>query len=54
MKTNEEANKIEKLLHDYDSLSDLVDITISIFQYYVDKVKKKTAKLKTYKLLVES
>ena len=31
VKTNEEANKIEKLLHDYDSLSDLVDITIEIF-----------------------
>jgi len=42
------------MLHNYDSLSDLVDITIEVFQYYVKKIDKKMKKLKTYKFILTS
>ena len=42
------------MLHDYDSLSDLVDITIDIFIYFVKKIETKIKKLKTYKFIVSA
>ena len=39
------------MLHDYDSLSDLVDITIEVFKYLICKIDTKMKKLKTYKFL---
>ena len=42
------------MLHDYDSLSDLVDITIEIFTYFVKKIETKIKKLKTYKFIVSA
>jgi len=42
------------MLHDYDSLSDLIDITIEVVQYYVKKIDIKMKKLKTYKFILTS
>lgn len=52
IKTQDEVNLVEEKLHDYDNLSDLIDILKDVFEYLQDKMEAKLEKKNTkYKTL---